>query len=140
MDKTQEALKLALEALEGVATWVEVRPKTHPWDTWQRVEPAITAIREALAEQPAQQEEPFGYITGVPEWGIHQSEITVKITRNAQPQYGFVNALYTSQPASKPKNVMRVKRISDQSVELVFTSCAAASEFIVAHGIKGEQK
>ena len=58
-------------------------------------------IKMMLSSPPAQQE-PFGYIAGVPEWGIRQSEITVKITRNAQPQYGFVNAVYTSPPASKP--------------------------------------
>lgn len=41
-------LRQALEALEGVAQWVENRPDTHPWDAWQRVEPAITALRERL--------------------------------------------------------------------------------------------
>ena len=52
MTDLEKAARMALEALEGVATWVEVHPKTHPWDTWQRVEPAITALRRAL-EQPA---------------------------------------------------------------------------------------
>jgi len=41
----------ALEALDGVAQWVEQRPKTHPWDAWKQVEPAMIALREAL-EQP----------------------------------------------------------------------------------------
>lgn len=44
-------LRQALEALEGVAQWVEKRPDTHPWDAWQRVEPAITALRIALEQQ-----------------------------------------------------------------------------------------
>jgi hypothetical protein len=44
-----EALDLALEALEGVADWVNVRTKEHPWDQFQRVAPAITAIKQALA-------------------------------------------------------------------------------------------
>ena len=56
MTKQTEAMKLALEALSGVADWVNVRTKEHPWDQFQRVAPAITALREALAEQPAQQE------------------------------------------------------------------------------------
>ena len=55
-DKSKEAMKLALEALSGVADWVNVRTKEHPWDQFQRVAPAITALREELAEQPAQQE------------------------------------------------------------------------------------
>jgi hypothetical protein len=49
MATKDEALKLALEALELV-TWTNNPP----------VNKAITAVREALAEQPAQQE-PFGY-------------------------------------------------------------------------------
>lgn len=49
-----DTMKLALNALEGVADWVNVRTKEHPWDQFQRVAPAITALREALAEQPAQ--------------------------------------------------------------------------------------
>lgn len=50
--KRDEALlRQALSALEGVAQWVEKRPDTHPWDAWQRVEPAITALRIALEQQ-----------------------------------------------------------------------------------------
>jgi hypothetical protein len=51
MNTLREAAQQALEALEGVAQWVEKRPDTHPWDAWQRVEPAITTLRAAL-EQP----------------------------------------------------------------------------------------
>ena len=42
----------ALEALEGVAQWVNSRPNTHPWDAWQRVEPSITALRALLNQEP----------------------------------------------------------------------------------------
>lgn len=42
---------LLRQALEGVVQWVEKRPDTHPWDAWQRVEPAITALRIALEQQ-----------------------------------------------------------------------------------------
>jgi len=57
----RQAAEMALEALEGVAQRVEKRPNLHPWDAWQRVEPAITALRAALAET----EEPvaWGYET-----------------------------------------------------------------------------
>lgn len=51
MTDLRTAAKQALEALEGVAQWVEKRPDTHPWDAWQRVEPAITALRIALEQQ-----------------------------------------------------------------------------------------
>ena len=54
MSKKTEALKLALEAL---AEWKEVFPDN--WDAFD--EQAITAIREALAEQPAQQQEPVAW-------------------------------------------------------------------------------
>ena len=61
MSKTQEALKLALEALEDARTelceWssdVNREDYNNP-----RLNDAITAIREALAEQPAQQQEPL---------------------------------------------------------------------------------
>ena len=46
--RDEALLRQALEGLEGVAQWVEKRPDTHPWDAWQRVEPAITAIKERL--------------------------------------------------------------------------------------------
>lgn len=45
------ACEMALEALVGVAQWVEQRPATHPWDAWQRVYPAIEALREVLGEK-----------------------------------------------------------------------------------------
>ena len=51
MTTLRKAAALAMEALEGVAQWVEKRPDTHPWGAWQRVEPAIVALRAALAQQ-----------------------------------------------------------------------------------------
>jgi len=50
MSKQTEALKLALEALENAEDQL-----AKPYSTGARY--AITAIREALAEQPAQQQE-----------------------------------------------------------------------------------
>jgi hypothetical protein len=50
-ERDEALLRQALEALEGVAQWVKKRPDTHPWDAWQRVEPAITALRIALEQQ-----------------------------------------------------------------------------------------
>jgi hypothetical protein len=53
----QEALKLALEALEAIHTHADVACVVTP-DGAVYLQPAITAIKEALA-QPEQ--EPFGY-------------------------------------------------------------------------------
>ena len=50
-DKKDEALKLALETLDCIYSPLHVREIN-------KVSAAITAIREALAEQPAQQQEP----------------------------------------------------------------------------------
>ena len=59
MNKQQEALKLALDVLTD-------RGQRHPDDYKELKNDAITAIREALAEQPAQQQE---HITdGTPCW------------------------------------------------------------------------
>jgi len=65
MSKEDETLKLALEALESYHGYME--PLTTVFggpripaeqSTTGKVERAITAIREALAEQPAQQQQP----------------------------------------------------------------------------------
>ena len=72
MSKKDEALKLALEALEkiGLRGWVE------------RKEDAITAIREALAEQPAQPKERADYAKGF----VDGFAECVKQTQPAQQQ------------------------------------------------------
>ena len=54
MSKKDEALKLALKALEAIGNGTEfwdVYPSDHPYGL---AKTAITALREALAEQPAQ--------------------------------------------------------------------------------------
>lgn len=61
MNTDRELMQQALEALDGVAQWVEMRPKTHPWDAWQRVEPAMNALRERLAHP---EQKPFCYHDG----------------------------------------------------------------------------
>ena len=47
---SREAMKLALEALEHVIYWDNEKPE------WEYAHAAITALRKALAEQPAQQQ------------------------------------------------------------------------------------
>ena len=58
MNRQTEALKLALEALGAFEK--DKRVDYRAWDESKASE-AITAIREALAEQPAQQTEPCGW-------------------------------------------------------------------------------
>lgn len=65
MTKEREALKLALEALEETRNALAWFYDSYPQDVTQKgndllphVETVLTAIREALAEQPAQQQEP----------------------------------------------------------------------------------
>ena len=88
MSKQIEALKLALEALEYWHVRDEFSTQTSK---------AITAIREALAEQPAQQQEPVAWATQMGEYAhIHWGA--------KRPEYPMVYEfpLYTSPPASKP--------------------------------------
>jgi hypothetical protein len=65
---SREAIKLALEALEYIHKGAN-NQGPHTGISWlcvsNKAEPAITALREALAEQPAQQE-PFGYFKAEP--------------------------------------------------------------------------
>ena len=92
MSKQHEALKLALEALEDTLSG-DLTP--------YQAAKTITAIREALAEQPAQQQEPMA-----------QSKAYDMIDRflrnnlNSDDDYAeystALDSLYTSPPASKP--------------------------------------
>ena len=93
MSKKDEALKLALEALEGQRIFT-LRPDHEGKElTPAKVTNAITAIREALAEQPAQQE-PVAYRSRLKS-GSYTYCNMAQFFDNAEP-------LYTSPPASKP--------------------------------------
>lgn len=107
MNKQTEALKLALEALEDYVE--EYGP--HEKDSGAAY--AITAIREALAEQPAQQQEPVAWqiLNGVCHAGIRSTEDLAKeAAAGMQKTHDLggslaafhVRPLYTSPPASKP--------------------------------------
>ena len=88
-EKKDEALKLALEAL--VAAF-QGKDKTG------QVTDAITAIREALAEQPAQQQEPVAWILKPTMELLWPDEIEVK---DPSKHRGY-KPLYTSPQPSKP--------------------------------------
>ena len=111
MSKQTEALKLALEAL----THLQPTALTSFYTIGNR-DKAITAIREALAEQPAQQE-PVEYWTVADGWVSEQAEVPAAAwiypefwdhckmvgcgTAYRLPGDGRL-PLYTSPPASKP--------------------------------------
>lgn len=109
MSKKDEALKLALEALEQM---------TRPRPSFDAHKNAITAIREALAEQPAQQEpvalpEKIYEFVPTPEpakWHHPECEgecIACLIEQVVQKAYGsqglgYLQRHLTSPPARKP--------------------------------------
>ena len=87
MSKKDDALKLALEALKQID---EAMP-------FPVAKLAQKVIREALAEQPAQQQEPVAVVKALP-MGHNQSDM-----HYAECQHLPVGTLlYTSPPASKP--------------------------------------
>jgi hypothetical protein len=127
--KQTEALKLALEALEMVDRDDNDRDFLMPAQCY-RLDEAITAIREALAEQPAQQEPQMAHCAGdlmpktlvytakqvermLAEHPARQQEPVAHVylfDPNGRPRVAWDNAkdikigdkLYTSPPASKP--------------------------------------
>ncbi len=105
MSKKDEALKLALEALEDARTF------TGAWPTGAK---AITAIREALAEQPAQQE-PVA-VKQIAE-ALRKHGLTLVKTAHSYHvmDLGRIEAQTTSPPASKPLTRDQVKEIMKEA-------------------------
>ena len=105
-DKKDEALKLALEALkkcdaalaEELAAWDIDPPLHHVQEASNACGPAITALREALAEQPAQQE-PVAYIRNDQLQKAAQSPMLCEVT--PEPRQDRIG-IFTSPQPSKP--------------------------------------
>jgi hypothetical protein len=102
---SKEAMKLALEALEDAHHTVE-----HKQDAIGRIK-AITALREALAEQPAQQE-PVAYLC--------ENAVGHKYFRWKKPSSEYKPiALYTSPPAQRtwvdltPQNLNEIFKVAN---------------------------
>lgn len=120
MSKQTEALKLALEALEETRNALAWFYDSYPQDVTKKgnellphVETVLAAIREALAEHPAQQQEPVAWqiLNGVCHAGIRSTEDLAKeAAAGMQKTHDLggslaafhVRPLYTSPPASKP--------------------------------------
>ena len=86
--KQEAAMRQALEALE-VATTPLAKDR-------QEVLRAQAVIREALAEQPAQQQEPVAVVSG------YYGGQCVVLPTNPARVFNNGTAFYTSPPASKP--------------------------------------
>ena len=123
MSKEREALKLALEALKQID---EAMP-------FPVAKFAQAAIREALAEQPAQQQESVDleavYETII-RWDIGGGK------RSRRELARRIVALYTSPPVSKP--------LTDEQIMEMYNEPRSDAEMIefaraieAAHGIKG---
>jgi len=99
MTTLQQAAQQALEALTAMTANGRVPPTAKAFHSAKH---AATALRQALAAEL--QAEPVGFaVPGAIEWARRQSEVTIKLTRNPQPEYGFTDPLYTRpQPAQQP--------------------------------------
>jgi hypothetical protein len=133
---TEEALKLALEALEGCE------------DVTADVLKAITAIREALAEQPAQ-DDPcidgscsccWSHLDGGP---AQQEPVAWKDKTygNLHHQdFGNSIPLYTSPPASKPWVGLTDEEKSDLWCESTGRDCVNEDTHVFADAIEAKLK
>ena len=96
-DKQTEALKLALEALKELRM-LGMNAQWH--DSWlAKPNEAIIAIREALAEQPAQQQEPVAWVC---EASSSDEKHAIDYWPGDVDDLPIGTKLYTSPPASKP--------------------------------------
>ena len=142
MSNTQEALTLALEALDKandfLFNWHENQSdnEADAYATARQLgDKAITAIREALAEQPAQ--EPIAWSSDV-EFD-DETEIIPAEQKGRLGTAGLRIPLYTFPPARKPlEGVIDVRPIGLHSLQLIFRSQRDIEKFQAAHGVKGE--
>jgi len=137
-EKKDEALKLALEALERHAELGLLAGST------------ITAIREALAHAPEVREQPRGEATLA-----QQQEPVATVTSESgnpnvamswwhEPALPVGTKLYTSPPASKPLTDEQIGMAFRKAFPVggvVFTNGAIdfARNIEAAHGIKGDE-
>ena len=129
MSKQTEALKLALEALE----WIN-RVSAMDYEYQQKARESLNAIYEALADQPAQQQEPVGeaYLCDkcqTPFDGAYYCPECGHNTATKEP-------VYTSPPAQR-------KPLTDEEIYDMYNEPRSDAEMLefaraieAAHGIK----
>ena len=98
----QSTVEQALDALEAHT------------DIGIKSDKVITALRAAL-EQPVEQEPVAWCSQAVPVWGSHQSEKVEKLTRKAQPEYGFTVPLYTH--TQQPRQPLTDEQIHEAAIK-----------------------
>ena len=137
-----EAMKLALEALEGADWYINQLELivysvddegTH--ENRAKVQSAITAIKEALA-QPEQepvawmfQHDETGRMNYVSNDGIHNPAMFLEMN----PRYALVCPLYTTPPQRKPLTDEEISWIAINNPPMVHEFARAIE---AAHGIK----
>ena len=115
MDKKTKALMLALEALDCIYSPLHVREIN-------KVGAAMSAIREALAEQPAQQQEPDFWYAKVN--GVHELISPFKPDEDTYDE-GTLVELYKSPPASNSLSdelLTALRKCSEQLSRLGYSS------------------
>ena len=136
MSKQTEALKLALEALEDV-DGIDTETECVTIDVGE----AITAIREALAEQPAQEPVAWRAKNATPPGGY---VLFQQYPQAVAERGGEIEPLYTSPPPRKPLTDEQIDRAIAE-IGLNYFADAANNRAVLrelckraAHGIKGE--
>lgn len=129
MSKKDEALKLALDALDCIYSPLHVREIN-------KVGAAMSAIREALAEQPAQHQEPVAYASDV-EFD-DETEIIPAEQKGKLGTAGLRIPLYIKPPASKPWVGLTDEEKSDLWCESTGRDCVNEDTHVFADAIEAK--
>jgi len=143
---SKEAIRLALGTLEAIANHGDIAAIATP-DGVIFLETAITALREALAEQPARQQEPVGEVfinTG--SGALFAPMKDVRWKDGKMPPEGA--KLYTSPPAQrKPLTDEELRNVLRNTNHMIRNAMhgpfwpeleQACRAIEAAHGIKGD--
>ena len=127
---TQEALKLALEALEKMDKVMKRSPDT---------DKAITAIKEALAQE--QEQEPVAMVESVATVVSESGNQEVTMSWWHEPALPVGTKLYTTPPKRKPLTSREIRAIEvEVAMSNSFAHPTKAEEFAraieAAHGIR----
>ncbi len=106
-----EVMRQALEALAGVADWVNIRTREHPWDQWQRVEPAMNTLRTAIAEAEKQEPVADGLIRG-----YVNALVANRPDEAADATKRMVDYVFTTPPAAQRQWV----GLTDDEIDAIF--------------------
>ena len=133
-----KALKTALEALESCNTW-HITDGSRQWYDERLVDKAITALREAPAEQPPQpqQEQPVAWVC----YGSSDSEMhDIDFEQKDVDALPVGTMLYTAPPQRKPltdEQLLKVIKTIDRDEQFIQQALRHLARAIeAAHNIK----